>query len=164
MSGEYFHTGDIGEICDDGFLKITDRKKDMFKTSGGKYVVPSLLENQLKQSRFIEQIMVIGEGEKMPAALIQPNYEFIDDWIERKGKDVKKDKLSICSSQIIKDRIQKEIDEANEHFGKWEQIKKFELTPDIWTIDDGHLTPTMKMKRKVIKEKYKDLIEKIYRS
>ena len=164
MSGAYFHTGDIGEICDDGFLKITDRKKDMFKTSGGKYVVPSLLENQLKQSRFIEQIMVIGEGEKMPAALIQPNYEFIDDWIERKGKDVKKDKLSICSSQIIKDRIQKEVDEANEHFGKWEQIKKFELTPDIWTIDDGHLTPTMKMKRKAIKEKYKDLIEKIYRS
>lgn len=164
MSGAYFHTGDIGEICDDGFLKITDRKKDMFKTSGGKYVVPSLLENQLKQSRFIEQIMVIGEGEKMPAALIQPNYEFIDDWIERKGKDVKKDKLSICSSQFIKDRIQKEVDEANEHFGKWEQIKKFELTPDIWTIDDGHLTPTMKMKRKAIKEKYKDLIEKIYRS
>ena len=164
MSGAYFHTGDIGEICDDGFLKITDRKKDMLKTSGGKYVVPSLLENQLKQSRFIEQIMVIGEGEKMPAALIQPNYEFIDDWIERKGKDVKKDKLSICSSQIIKDRIQKEVDEANEHFGKWEQIKKFELTPDIWTIDDGHLTPTMKMKRKAIKEKYKDLIEKIYRS
>ena len=164
MSGAYFHTGDIGEICDDGFLKITDRKKDMFKTSGGKYVVPSLLENQLKQSRFIEQIIVIGEGEKMPAALIQPNYEFIDDWIERKGKDVKKDKLSICSSQIIKDRIQKEVDEANEHFGKWEQIKKFELTPDIWTIDDGHLTPTMKMKRKAIKEKYKDLIEKIYRS
>jgi len=164
MTGKYFHTGDIGEICDDGFLKITDRKKDMFKTSGGKYVVPSLLENQLKQSRFIEQIMVIGEGEKMPAALIQPNYEFIDDWIDRKNKDVKKDKLSICSSQIIKDRIQKEVDEANEHFGRWEQIKKFELTPDIWTIDDGHLTPTMKMKRKVIKEKYKDLIEKIYRS
>tara|TARA_R110002073_G_scaffold23229_4_gene79345 strand:- start:303 stop:2075 length:1773 start_codon:yes stop_codon:yes gene_type:complete len=164
MSGEYFHTGDIGEICDDGFLKITDRKKDMFKTSGGKYVVPSLLENQLKQSRFIEQIIVIGEGEKMPAALIQPNYEFINDWIDRKNKDINKDPHAICKSQIIIDRIQREIDEANQHFGKWEQIKKFELTPDIWTIDDGHLTPTMKMKRKVIKEKYKDLIEKIYRS
>jgi len=163
ISGGYFHTGDIGEIDSNGFLKITDRKKDMFKTSGGKYVVPSLLENQLKQSRFIEQIMVIGEGEKMPAALIQPNYEFIKDWIERKEKDIEADNISICSSQIIIDRIQREVNEANEHFGKWEQIKKFELTPEIWSIDDGHLTPTMKMKRKVIKEKYKDLIEKIYR-
>jgi len=163
MSNDYFHTGDIGEICKDGFLKITDRKKDMFKTSGGKYVVPSLLENQLKQSRFIEQIMVIGEGEKMPAALIQPNYEFITDWIDRKEKDVKKDNSSICKSEIIIDRIQLEVDEANTNFGKWEQIKKFELTPEVWSIDGGHLTPTMKMKRKVIKEKYKDLIEKIYR-
>ena len=162
MSGAYFHTGDIGEICDDGFLKITDRKKDMFKTSGGKYVVPSLLENQLKQSRFIEQIMVIGEGEKMPAALIQPNYEFIDDWIERKGKDVKKDKLSICSSQIIKDRIQKEVDEANEHFGKWEQIKEFQITNEEWTPESGHLTPTLKMRRKIILEKHKNLYDKIY--
>ncbi|PTM02075.1 MAG: long-chain fatty acid--CoA ligase, partial [Bacteroidetes bacterium] len=164
MTGNYFHTGDIGEIDADGFLKITDRKKDMFKTSGGKYVVPSLLENQLKQSRFIEQIMVIGEGEKMPAALIQPNYEFIKDWIDKKNKVVKKDNHSICASQIVIDRIQKEVDEANQHFGHWEQIKKFELTPEIWSIDAGHLTPTMKMKRKVIKEKYLDLIEKIYRS
>jgi len=163
MTGDYFHTGDIGEICGDGFLKITDRKKDMFKTSGGKYVVPSLLENQLKQSRFIEQIMVIGEGEKMPAALIQPNFEFINDWINRKEKDVQKDYVSICTSEIILKRIEKEVSKANEKFGNWEQIKKFELTPDVWSIDAGHLTPTMKMKRKVIKEKYKELIEKIYR-
>ena len=163
MTGDYFHTGDIGEICKDGFLKITDRKKDMFKTSGGKYVVPSLLENQLKQSRFIEQIMVIGEGEKMPAALIQPNFEFITDWIKRKEKNIETDASSICSSETINNRIEREVDEANQNFGKWEQIKKFELTPDIWSIDDGHLTPTMKMKRKVIKEKYKDLIENIYR-
>jgi long-chain acyl-CoA synthetase len=163
ISEGYFHTGDIGEIDRNGFLKITDRKKDMFKTSGGKYVVPSLLENRFKQSRFIEQIMVIGEGEKMPAALIQPNYEFIKDWIERKEKNIESDNISICKSQIIIDRIQREVNEANEHFGKWEQIKKFELTPEVWSIDDGHLTPTMKMKRKVIKEKYTDLIEKIYR-
>ncbi len=163
MTGEYFHTGDIGEICQEGFLKITDRKKDMFKTSGGKYVVPSLLENQLKQSRFIEQIMVIGEGEKMPAALIQPNFEFIKDWIQRKEKDIESSASSICSSEIIINRIEREVDEANQNFGKWEQIKKFELTPEVWSIDDGHLTPTMKMKRKVIKEKYKVLIEKIYR-
>ncbi len=163
MSGDYFHTGDIGEIDADGFLKITDRKKDMFKTSGGKYVVPSLLENQLKQSRFIEQIMVIGEGEKMPAALIQPNFEFINDWIERKKKNIEKSMQAICSSEIIQQRIQKEIDEANKKFGNWEQIKKFELTPEIWSIDAGHLTPTMKMKRKIIKEKYVALIENIYR-
>lgn len=164
MTGDYFHTGDIGEVDSDGFLKITDRKKEMFKTSGGKYVAPALIENRLKQSRFIEQVMVIGEGEKMPAALIQPNFEFIKDWIERKEKNVKTSLEEICSSEIIHQRIQKEIDEANEHFGKWEQVKKFELTPEIWTIDAGHLTPTMKMKRKVIKEKYSDLIEKIYRS
>jgi long-chain acyl-CoA synthetase len=164
MTGDYFHTGDIGEIDSDGFLKITDRKKEMFKTSGGKYVAPALIENRLKQSRFIEQVMVIGEGEKMPAALIQPNFEFIKDWIKRKEKNVKTSVEEICSSEIIHQRIQKEIDEANEHFGKWEQVKKFELTPEIWTIDAGHLTPTMKMKRKVIKEKYSGLIEKIYRS
>ena len=163
MTGDYFHTGDIGEICDDGFLKITDRKKEMFKTSGGKYVAPALIENQLKQSHFIEQVMVIGEGEKMPAALIQPDFVFISHWIERKGKDIKTDNESIATSQIVKDRIQKEVNKANTKFGNWEQVKKFELTQDIWTIDAGHLTPTMKMKRKIIKEKYKNLIETIYR-
>lgn len=164
MTGDFFHTGDIGEIDSEGFLKITDRKKEMFKTSGGKYVAPALIENRLKQSRFIEQVMVIGEGEKMPAAIIQPNFEFIHDWIKRKEKDVKLDNNSIASSTIIRKRIQREIDYANEKFGKWEQVKQFELTPDIWSIDSGHLTPTMKMRRKIIKEKYHNLIEKIYRS
>lgn len=158
----YFHTGDIGEIDSDGFLKITDRKKEMFKTSGGKYVAPALLENKFKQSRFIEQIMVIGEGEKMPAALIQVNYEFVEEWAKRR-KLTFNNKEEITSNQILRDRIQEEIDEVNEKFGHWEQIKKFEITPDLWTIEGGHLTPTMKMKRKVIKEIYKDLIEKIYR-
>lgn len=162
MTGDFFHTGDIGEIDVDGFLKITDRKKEMFKTSGGKYVAPAIIENQLKQSRFIEQIMVIGEGEKMPAALIQPNFKFIKDWITKKHKDIKTDLGSIASSQIVKDRIQKEVDEANKKFGHWEQIKSFELTPDVWSVDGGHLTPTMKMKRKAIKEKYIDLYNKIY--
>ena len=164
MTGDYFHTGDKGEIDGDGFLKITGRKKEMFKTSGGKYIIPTLLENQLKQSRFVEQVMVIGEGEKMPAALIQPNFEFVQDWIDRKGKDVGKSNSEIASSQIIIDRIQKEVNKCNTHFGNWEQIKRFELTPDVWSIDDGHLTPTMKMKRDVIKSKYQDLYEKIYRS
>jgi len=162
MSGDYFHTGDIGEICEDGLLKITDRKKEMFKTSGGKYVAPALLENQFKQSRFIEQIMVIGEGEKMPAALIQPNFEFIEEWAKRHDITFNS-KDEVAANKKLRDRIQEEIDYANSKFGKWEQIKKFELTPEIWSIEEGHLTPTMKMKRKVIKEKYSDLIEKIYR-
>ena len=163
MSGEYFHTGDKGEIDSEGFLKITGRKKEMFKTSGGKYVIPTLLENVLKQSRFIEQIMVVGEGEKMPAALIQPNFEFIEDWIERKNKDIGTTPDEIANSQVVIDRIQREVDTCNKKFGKWEQIKRFELTSQVWSIDSGHLTPTMKMKRNVIKDIHKDLYAKIYR-
>ncbi|WKD86770.1 Long-chain-fatty-acid--CoA ligase FadD15 [Polaribacter huanghezhanensis] len=163
MTGDYFHTGDIGEVSKDGFLKITDRKKEMFKTSGGKYVAPALLEGVLKQSRFIEQIMVVGEGEKMPAALIQPNFEFIKDWIKRKGHAVGTSNEEIANSEIVHNRIQIEVDNCNANFGNWEQIKKFKLTPDEWSIDGGHLTPTMKMKRKIIKEIYKDLYEEIYR-
>lgn len=159
----YFHTGDKGEIDKDGFLKITGRTKEMFKTSGGKYVVPPLLEGELKQSRFIEQVMVVGEGEKMPAALVQPNFVFIREWIERKGHDIGTSCKDIANSQIVIDRIQREVDECNKNFGKWEQIKKFELTPEEWSIDSGQLTPTMKMKRAIIKEIYKDLYEKIYR-
>ncbi|WP_100612628.1 AMP-dependent synthetase/ligase [Confluentibacter lentus] len=157
----YFHTGDIGEIDSDGFLKITDRKKEMFKTSGGKYIAPSIIENQLKQSRFIEQVMVIGDGEKMPAALIQINFDFVEKWGKLHGITFNSKSDIISNPQLI-ERIQKEIDEANKKFGQWEQIKKFELTPDIWSIDAGHLTPTMKMKRKDIKEKYIHLYNKIY--
>jgi long-chain acyl-CoA synthetase len=163
MTGGYFHTGDKGKIDENGFLSITGRKKEMFKTSGGKYVIPTLLENELKQSHFIEQILVVGEGEKMPAALIQPNFEFVKEWIDRKGKNINKDNASIANSEIVIKRIQKEIDKCNSHFGKWEQIKVFKLTPDVWSIDAGHLTPTMKMKRDIIKEIYKDLYDKIYR-
>ncbi|MFK8060898.1 MAG: long-chain fatty acid--CoA ligase [Polaribacter sp.] len=159
----YFHTGDKGSIDTNGFLKITGRTKEMFKTSGGKYVVPPLLEGELKQSLFIEQVMVVGEGEKMPAAIIQPNFEFIRDWINHKEiKGLDTNEAIIGSERIIK-RIQKEVDKCNKNFGKWEQIKRFELTPNIWTIDDGHLTPTMKMKRAVIKKIYQDLYDKIYR-
>ncbi len=163
MSGDYFHTGDKGELDADGFLKITGRKKEMFKTSGGKYVIPTLLENELKQSRFIEQVMVVGEGEKMPAAIIQPNFEFIKDWIKKKKKNIGTTDKEISESQEVIDRIQKEVDKCNVHFGKWEQIKRFELTSEIWSIDGGHLTPTMKMKREIIKGIYQDLYNKIYR-
>ena len=163
MTGDYFHTGDKGKIDSDGFLKITGRKKEMFKTSGGKYVIPPLLENEMKQSLFIEQIMVVGEGEKMPAALIQPNFDFIRDWIELKKHDVGTSDTEIANSEIVINRIQEEVDKYNKNFGKWEQIKRFELTPDVWSIDGGHLTPTMKMKRAIIKGLYQDLYDKIYR-
>ena len=159
----FFHTGDIGEFDNEGFLKITDRKKEMFKTSGGKYVAPQLLENTFKQSRFIEQIMVIGDGEKMPAAFIQPSFDFIKEW----GLKHPEAKLGTTNEAIITNptlikRIQEEIEHYNERFGSWEKVKRFELTPDVWSIDGGHLTPTMKLKRKVIKEKYNDLYTKIY--
>ncbi|ARV06046.1 long-chain fatty acid--CoA ligase [Polaribacter sp. SA4-10] len=160
----YFYSGDKGEVDINGFLKITGRTKEMFKTSGGKYVVPPLLEGELKQSLFIEQVMVIGEGEKMPAAFIQPNFEFIREWIKHKNLEIGSTNQDIASSKIVTDRIQEEVDKCNEQFGKWEQIKRFELTPEVWGIDSGHLTPTMKMKRNIILEKYKDLFEKIYRN
>jgi len=162
LKNGFFHTGDIGEIDSDGFLKITDRKKEMFKTSGGKYVAPQVLENQFKQSRFIEQIMVVGDGEKMPAAFIQPNFEFIEDWAKIHNVSLGDSNEEIISNQQLIDRIQKEVSEHNTKFGKWEQVKRFELTPDVWSIKDGHLTPTMKMKRKIIKGKYLDLYNKIY--
>jgi len=157
-----FYTGDIGEVDSDGFLKITDRKKEMFKTSGGKYVAPQLIENIMKQSRFIEQIMVIGEGEKMPAAFIQPNFGFLKEWAKIKNIEIGNTNTEISSNSKVIDRIQEEVNEYNANFGKWEQIKRFELTPDEWSVEQNHLTPTMKLKRKIIKRIYKDLYQNIY--
>lgn len=161
MTGEYFHTGDIGEIDTEGFLRITDRKKEMFKTSGGKYVAPQLLENRFKQSRFIEQIMVVGEGEKMPAALIQPNFDFVKEWAKRHKLELGSNADIVKNEKVI-ERFQEEVDWANQEFAKWEKVKQFRLTPDIWTVEDGHLTPTMKLKRKPIKEMYLELYNDIY--
>jgi len=158
----YFHTGDIGEIDSEGFLKITDRKKEMFKTSGGKYIAPQLIENAMKQSRFIEQIMVIGEGEKMPAAFIQPNFEFVKEWAKIHKITLGSTDAAISANPDVIKRIDEEVESINEKFGHWEKIKRFELTPDVWSIDGGQLTPTLKLKRKIIKEIYKDLYAKIY--
>jgi len=158
----YFHTGDIGEIDSNGFLKITDRKKEMFKTSGGKYVAPQVLENTFKQSRFIEQIMVIGDGEKMPAAFIQPNFDFVKEWAKLKSIQIGNTNEEIATNPAVIQRIEEEVNELNKKFGNWEQVKRIELTPDIWSIEAGHLTPTMKLKRKIIKEKYQYLYDKIY--
>ena len=158
----YFHTGDIGEIDSDGFLKITDRKKEMFKTSGGKYIAPQMLENAMKQSRFIEQIMVIGADQKMPAAFIQPNFDFVKEWAKLHSIDAGSTNEQLIANPKVIERIQQEIDVVNEKFGNWEKIKRFELTPDLWTIPAGHLTPTMKLKRKIVMEKYLNLFHKIY--
>ena len=162
LADGYFHTGDIGEIDNQGFLKITDRKKEMFKTSGGKYISPQLLENAMKQSRFIEQIMVIGDGQKMPAAFIQPNFGFIKEWERLHGIAVGTTNEEIISNPKVIERIQEEIDILNEKFGNWEKIKRFELTPDVWSISGGELTPTLKLRRKIVMEKYIDLFHKIY--
>jgi long-chain acyl-CoA synthetase len=158
----YFHTGDIGLIDSEGFLKITDRKKEMFKTSGGKYISPQLLENAMKQSRFIENSMVIGEGQKMPAAFIQLNFDFVREWQKLHEMKVDTTNDELISNPKVKERVQEEIEILNKKFGNWEQIKRFELTPDVWTIAAGHLTPTMKLKRKIVMEKYTDLFHKIY--
>ena len=162
MTDDFFHTGDIGEFDNDGFLKITDRKKEMFKTSGGKYIAPQLIENTMKQSRFIEQIMVIGDGQKMPAAFIQPSFDFVKEWAKIHKINLGTTNTEIISSTKVIERIQEEVDQLNEKFGNWEKIKRFELTPDVWSIEEGHLTPTLKLKRKVVMEKYKDLFNKIY--
>src|SRR5690606_7808053 len=158
----YFHTEDIGEIDSEGFLKITDRKKEIFKTSGGKYVAPQYIENNLKESRFIEQVMVIGEGEKMPAALIQPDFQFVKEWAKIKGLTIGTTLEEICKHEAVNQRIGQVITQINPRFGHWEQVKTLRLTPNIWSIETGELTPTLKLKRKVILEKYKNLYQQIY--
>lgn len=158
----FFKTGDIGHIDDEGYLHITDRKKEMFKTSGGKYIAPQVIENQAKASKFIEQIMVVGDGEKMACALVQPDFNFARHWAERKGLNIGNTTAEMANSTELKERIGKEIDYLNTKLGNWEQIKKFELTPEAWTIEQGILTPTLKLKRKALKERYIKLYNKMY--
>lgn len=159
----WFHTGDIGEFVDGSFLKITDRKKEMFKTSQGKYVAPQPIENKMKESRFIEQIMVVGENKKFAAALVVPAFEVLKEWCHRKGIQCNSP-LEIAENQRVKERIMKDIEKLNQNFGRHEQIKKIEIIPHEWTIEGGEMTPTLKYKRKAIEAKYKLMIERIYQS
>jgi len=162
MTGDgYFKTGDIGEFHD-GNLKITDRKKEIFKTSGGKYIAPQSIENDMKQSRFIEQIMVIGESEKMPCAFIQPSFENIISWARENNINIPSSREEMIRNPKVLDLYSKEIENFNKNLGHWEQIKKFELTPDEWSVDGGQLTPTLKLKRRVILDKYKNLYKSLY--
>lgn len=159
----WFHTGDIGVIVDGKFLKITDRKKEVFKTSGGKYIAPQPMENKFKESPFIEQIMVIGEGEKHPAALIVPAWDYLKQWCEKNGITWGTREEIVRNPQIVQ-VYQHEVDHFNKGYGDWETIKKFELIAGEWSIDGGEMTPTLKLKRKPIMQKYQALVEKIYRS
>ncbi len=160
-SDGWFHTGDIGELVEGRYLKITDRKKEIFKTAGGKYIAPQIIENKLKESKFIEQVMVIGENRKFPSALVIPSFAYLNDWCALKGINYTTNEDMIQDQRII-DRIQREVDELNQNFGHWEQIKKIALLPREFSIDAGELTPKLSLKRKSILEKYNDKVELMY--
>lgn len=157
----WFHTGDIGEMVEGQFLKITDRKKEMFKTSGGKYVAPQLIENALKASPYIEQVQVIGDGRKFPAALIVPSFHYFKESFAANGTQLGTNQ-EIAANAEVRKIIAAEVEKVNKSLGHWEQIKKFELLPQEWSVQTGEMTPKLSLKRKVINEKFKDLIEKIY--
>lgn len=162
LQNGWFHTGDIGEL-EGEYLKITDRKKEMFKTSGGKYVAPQVIENKIKESALIDQIMVVGENRNFPAALIVPSEEGLREYCRYKGFPFTELGEMIVKPEII-EKFQREIDDLNKYFGKWEQIKQFKLISNAWGIETGELTPTMKLKRKVIHSKYENEIEAFYSS
>jgi long-chain acyl-CoA synthetase len=157
----YFHTGDIGEFVKGKYLKITDRKKEIFKTSGGKYIAPLALENKLKESPFIEQVMIIGEGQKFPSALIVPSFSQLSDWAKNKGLKFTDNKELIALPETKK-KIREEVEKANESLAQFEKIKKEALLPREWTIESNELTPKLSLKRKVILEHNKALVDKIY--
>ena len=161
MTGEWFHTGDIGTLVDNKFLKLTDRKKEIFKTSGGKYVAPQPLENKMVESPLIEQIMVVGAEQKFVSALIVPSFKTVKNWYAEQGKTYPGNEAATKEPAIIT-RITEAINLFNKEFNHVEQIKKFELLPAEWTIESGELTPTLKLKRKVMLEKYKAVIERLY--
>jgi long-chain acyl-CoA synthetase len=157
----WFRTGDIGEILPGGYLRITDRKKEIFKTAGGKYIAPQNMENVYKESAFIEQCMVAGENRKFPVLIIQPQFEFLKSWCARKDIAWTTPEEMVQDTRIIA-RIQKEVDGKYARFGKWEAVKKIVITEDAWTIPAGHLTPTMKLRRKPILAMYQDAYEALY--
>ena len=158
----WFHTGDIGEIVEGRFLKITDRKKEMFKTSGGKYIAPQMLENKLKESLVIEQAMVIGDGEKFPGALLVPSFDGLKKWCSLKKIPYTTNGEMILKPEI-KEKFSKEVENANASLAQYEKIKKFKVVEGPWTVDNGDMTPTLKLKRKNLMNKYGKEVEEIYR-
>lgn len=158
----WLHTGDIGLLVDNHFLKITDRKKELFKTSGGKYVAPLTVENKLKESPFIEQVMIVGPERKFVGALIIPSFPTLRDWARQNDIPADTSNEVLVNHNKVKALYKDIIEAFNKYFNHVEQIKKFELLPNEWSIDTGEMTPKLSMKRKVITEKYKDAIERIY--
>jgi long-chain acyl-CoA synthetase len=158
----WFYTGDIGEILSGNFLKITDRKKEIFKTAGGKYVAPQMLENRYKESPLVEQVMVLGENRKFPAALVVPTFTALKAWCEKKEIPYTTNEEMICNEQVI-EKYNKIIAALGADFGKWEQVKRIALLAKEFSIDGGELTPKLSFKRKVILEKNAVTIEKIYK-
>jgi long-chain acyl-CoA synthetase len=161
MTAEWFHTGDIGMMVDGKFLKITDRKKEIFKTSGGKYVAPQPIENKMRESKYIEQMIVLGPDRKFTSALIVPAFAPLKEWCRERGIN-STDNESVIKNEKVLELIKDTVERYNKNFNQVEQVKKFELLPQEWSVDGGELTPTLKLKRKVIMEKYKEAIERIY--
>lgn len=157
----WFYTGDIGEMVDNKFLKITDRKKELFKTSGGKYVAPLAVENKLKESPFVEQVVLVGAERKFVGALIVPSFSNLREWC-RKNNIADAANAELISNPKVKGLYREIVDSYNNYFNHVEQIKKFELLPTEWTVDSGEMTPKLSIKRKVVMEKYKDAVERIY--
>jgi long-chain acyl-CoA synthetase len=161
LEGGWFHTGDIGILVDGKYLKITDRKKEMFKTSGGKYVAPLMIESKLKESPFVEQILVVGPERKFVGALIIPAFAYLRDWCRQNNIPAGTNEELIHHPKIIA-LYQEMVESYNKYFSHVEQIKRFELLPAEWSIETGEMTPKLSLKRKVITEKYRNAIEKIY--
>ena len=157
----WFHTGDIGEITQEGFLRITDRKKEMFKTSGGKYVAPQPIENRLKASRLVEQVMVVGEYQKFPAALVVPNFDALKEACVQKGIPFTTREEAVKDKRVI-DLYNEAIAYVNDGLGHWEQIKKVALLPKEFTIDAGELTPKLSLRRKTIMTNHAAVVEGLY--
>jgi len=157
----WYYTGDIGTMVDNNFLKITDRKKELFKTSGGKYVAPLAIENKLKESPFIEQVMLLGSEKKFVSALLVPAFIYLRDWCRKNGiENVSNEEL--CRHPKILELYKELMESYNKYFNQVEQVKKFELLPHEWSVDTGEMTPKLSLKRKVVMEKYNDAIERIY--
>ena len=157
----WFHTGDVGILDEGKYLKITDRKKEMFKLTGGKYIAPQMIENKLKESMFIEQVIVIGDHEKFASALISPNFEFLHEW-SAENEVLFTDNIDLINKPQVMAAILKDVKEINKTLGQHEEIKRFRLVADPWTSATGELSQTLKLKRKVIEAKYKHLIEEIF--
>lgn len=161
-SSGWFHTGDIGEFIENRFLKITDRKKEIFKTTGGKYIAPQRIENLLKSSRFIEQSITVGDNRKFPTALIVPAFVFVRDWAKRKGIELGTTNEELIENPEVMKRINVTISKLNTTLAQYEKIKKITLLPKLWTIESGELTPKLSLKRRVILTANQELIEKMY--